>query len=106
MQSHGSENIAKAYGRAAKAVRQHPLRIYSKERLLQVHGFGPATSSVCRLHTPGNIFSHLACPNNWYLSTLASMRRLSRSTSGPMLSASLRPRAAQRWRSSNSIMSL
>lgn len=46
MQAEGNDNIAKAYSRAAKEVRRHPLRIYNKDRLLAVNGFGPATTSV------------------------------------------------------------
>ena len=46
MQAEGNENIAKAYGRGAKQVRQHSMRIYNKDRLLKVNGFGPATTNV------------------------------------------------------------
>ena len=46
MQATGSENLAKAYAKAAKELSRHPLRVYSKDRLLEVSGFGPATSSV------------------------------------------------------------
>lgn len=46
MQANGSENIAKAYAKAAKELRRHPLRVYNKDRLLEVSGFGPATSNV------------------------------------------------------------
>ena len=56
MQAEGNENIAKAYGRGAKQVRQHSMRIYNKDRLLKVNGFGPATTNVSRpalaMHSP------------------------------------------------------
>lgn len=46
MQAEGSDNISKAFARAAKEVRRHPLRLYNKDRLMEVNGFGPATVSV------------------------------------------------------------
>lgn len=46
MQAAGSDNISKAYNRAAKEVRRYPLLIYDKDRLQAVNGFGPATVAV------------------------------------------------------------
>ena len=43
----GTENLYKAFGRAAKELKRHPLRVHSKERLLEVKGIGPNVASVC-----------------------------------------------------------
>ena len=38
--------MAKAYARGAKELRRHPLRVYNKDTLLAITGFGQATVNV------------------------------------------------------------
>lgn len=47
VESESAEHMGKAYAQAAKSLRQHPLRIHNKERLLGVRGFGNAICNVC-----------------------------------------------------------
>ena len=42
----GTENLYKAFSRAAKELKRHPLRVHSKERLLEVKGIGPNVANV------------------------------------------------------------
>jgi len=42
----GTDNLHKAYAMAAKELRRHPLRVYNKDRLLEVKAIGPATANV------------------------------------------------------------
>ena len=48
----GSENMAKAYARGAKELRRHPLRVYNKDTLLAITGFGQATVNVLSSSSP------------------------------------------------------